>query len=108
MTLSTPPRAAVNVIDKVSAGGRGMGRIGLWMVSLSCCEAATAASAQETPKDIIAAHLRLQGYACDAPKSARRDPRASRPDEAVWIIVCENARYRVRLVPDMADVVEAF
>ncbi len=75
---------------------------------LLCCAAAAAARAQETPKDIIAAHLRLQGYTCDAPKSARRDMRASRPDEAVWIIVCEDARYRVRLVPDMADAIEAF
>jgi hypothetical protein len=85
-----------------------MGRIGFWIVVLACCGCASAARAQETPKDIVAAHLRLQGYTCDAPKSARRDPRASRPDEAVWIIVCENARYRVRLVPDMADVVEPF
>ena len=64
------------------------------------------AQAQELPKDVIAAHLRLQGYSCDAPKSARRDIRASRPDEAVWLIDCRNARYRVRLVPNMADVIE--
>jgi hypothetical protein len=64
------------------------------------------AQAQESPKDVIAAHLRLQGYSCDAPKSARRDIRASRPDEAVWLIDCRNARYRVRLIPDMADVIE--
>lgn len=67
----------------------------------------TAAQAQESPKDIIAAHLRLQGHRCDAPKSARRDAQASRPDEAVWVIVCETGRYRVRLVPNMADVVES-
>lgn len=66
------------------------------------------AQGQEAPKDIIAAHLRIQGYQCDAPKSATRDPRASRPDEQVWLISCENARYRVRLVPDMMDVVEPF
>lgn len=66
----------------------------------------SAAFSQESPKDVIAAHLRLQGYRCDAPKSARRDVRASRPDEAVWLIDCGAARYRVRLVPDMADVIE--
>jgi hypothetical protein len=65
-------------------------------------------SLKESPKDIIAAHLRIEGYQCDAPKSAQRDARASRPDEQVWLIVCENARYRVRLVPDMRDVVEPY
>jgi hypothetical protein len=70
------------------------------------CGALPDAQAQESPKDVIAAHLRLQGYSCDAPKSARRDIRASRPDEAVWLIDCRNARYRVRLAPNMADVIE--
>lgn len=70
--------------------------------------AAPAAQSQEAPKDIIAAHLRLQGYQCDAPKSARRDAQASRPDAQVWLIACENARYRVRLVPDMMDLVEPY
>ncbi len=68
--------------------------------------ALSGAYGQQAPKDIIAAHLRLQGYSCDAPKSARRDVRASRPDEAVWLIDCGAARYRVRLVPNMADVIE--
>lgn len=62
--------------------------------------------ARETPTDVIAAHLRLQGYECDAPRSAKRDGRASRPDEAVWIITCAQAKYRVRLVPNQATVVE--
>lgn len=75
---------------------------------LICCEGSALAQGSETPQDILAAHLRTQGYQCDAPKSARRDLKASRPDGAVWIIACENARYRVRLVPDMADVVEPF
>lgn len=70
--------------------------------------AATAAQGQESPRDVIAAHLRIQGYRCDAPKSARRDPRTSRPDEQVWLISCGNARYRVRLVPDMMDVIEPY
>lgn len=69
---------------------------------------AAPAPAQETPQDIIAAHVRLQGYKCDAPKSATRDPQLSRPGAAVWTIVCEDARYRVRLAPHMADVVEPF
>lgn len=72
------------------------------------CALPAGAVAQEAPKDIIAAHVRLQGYKCDSPRSARRDAAASRPDEAVWLISCERGRYRVRLVPDMADVIEPF
>jgi hypothetical protein len=72
------------------------------------CALAPAALAQETPKDIIAAHVRLQGYKCAAPKSATPDAKASRPDEAVWILVCEDARYKVRLIPHLADVIQPF
>ena len=58
------------------------------------------------PKDDIAAEIRRQGYACQQPQSATRDAQASKPDEAVWLLSCENARYRVRLMPDMAAQVE--
>jgi hypothetical protein len=60
----------------------------------------------EDPKDIIAAQLRAQGYACDDPQSATRDQDASGPDEAAWILTCEGATYRVKLIPDMAAKVE--
>ena len=56
----------------------------------------------ETPKDIIAAHIRMQGFACDKPVSAEQDRGHSRPNEAVWLLKCEDRSYRVRLVPDMA------
>ena len=60
----------------------------------------------EDPKDIIAAQLRDQGYDCDKPQSATRDENASGPDEAAWIVACEGASYRVKLIPDMAAKVE--
>jgi hypothetical protein len=84
----------------------GLTAIGMSLVNLS--GPLPAARAQETPEDVIAAHVRLQGFKCDAPKSATRDARASRPEAQVWTIVCKNARYRVRLVPDMADIIEPF
>ena len=56
----------------------------------------------ETPKDIIAAHIRMQGFACENPVSAEHDRGSSKPNEAVWLLKCENHSYRVRLVPDMA------
>lgn len=64
------------------------------------------AADEETPPEIIAVHLRDQGYKCDKPESAKRDKVASRPDEPVWILTCENATYRVREIPDQAAKVE--
>lgn len=60
----------------------------------------------DSAKDDIAAQIRRQGYACDQPQSATRDTQASKPDEAVWVLRCEDASYRVRLMPDMAAQVE--
>jgi hypothetical protein len=60
----------------------------------------------EVPPDIIAVQIRKQGYECTNPKSAKRDLEQSKPDLPVWILTCENATYRVRLVGNMADHVE--
>lgn len=60
----------------------------------------------ESSKDVIAAHIRTQGFVCDTPSSAVRDTAASKPNEVVWMLTCEDASYRVRLVPDMAAQVE--
>jgi hypothetical protein len=63
-----------------------------------------AQAAEEMPPEIIAAQIRDQGYSCDKPLSAKRD--GERSDDAVWTLKCQNATYRVRLVPDMAAHVE--
>jgi hypothetical protein len=60
----------------------------------------------ETPVNIISDQIRRQGFACDEPRQAERDPQASRPNETVWILRCGNATYRVTLIPDMAARVE--
>jgi hypothetical protein len=62
--------------------------------------------AQENPAEIIAAHIRQQGFECPKALQAQRDRRASRPNETAWTLRCSNATYRVRLVPDMAAHVE--
>ena len=68
--------------------------------------AAQAADSEEIPADIIAVQIRKQGYECKNPQSAKRDADASQPDLPVWILTCENASYRVRLVGNMADRIE--
>jgi hypothetical protein len=87
---------------------RVMGRVALAVLGLlgAVATAFAAGTADEDPRNVLAAQLRDQGYACDQPQSAERDAQASRPDEAVWIVQCESARYRIRLDPDMAAKVE--
>jgi len=63
-------------------------------------------AAAQTPPQALAAQIRTQGYACKPPLHAMRDTRRSRPDEAVWILHCGRAAYRIRLDPDMAAHVE--
>ncbi|MFN0217818.1 MAG: hypothetical protein ACKVP4_03270 [Hyphomicrobium sp.] len=64
------------------------------------------AFAAEMSKEIIAAQIRKQGHQCVNPQSATRDDAASKPDETYWMLTCENASYRVRLIPKMAAQVE--
>lgn len=60
------------------------------------------AFAEEDAKSVIAAQVRAQKHPCGTAENATRDKRLSKPDSAVWILVCDNATYRVRLHPDMA------
>jgi len=81
--------------------------LGLVAGSLSVVNATTGLAAdEEKPPEIIASHIRDQGFECDKPESAKRDKEASRPDEPVWILTCENATYRVREIADQAAKVE--
>jgi hypothetical protein len=73
-----------------------------------CC--ASPAFAQTDSADDTAAaalvgdQVREQGLACAEPAAATRDP--SVDDDAVWLLTCSDAKYRVRLVPDQAAVIE--
>jgi hypothetical protein len=69
-----------------------------WIVALS---SAVAAQGEAEALQVVADQVRTQGYACANPQAVQRDPDLSRPDLPVWILTCENNRYRVELVPDM-------
>jgi hypothetical protein len=75
------------------------------VVSLQFC-GSMSLSAEEISAEIIAVQIRDQRYPCDKALSAKRDEKLSTPNEAAWILKCENAIYRVRLIPDMAAKVE--
>ncbi len=93
-------------------GGRPLGAgtwSGTWlcrMISIVLGLGADACLAQETPVSIIAAQIRQQGFTCEEPRRAERDVQASRPNEVVWTLICENTTYRVTLIPNMAARVE--
>ncbi len=94
-------------------GGRPSG-VGTWSGTWLCgmvsvvlgLGAGGACLAQETPVSIIAAQIRQQGFTCEEPRRAERDVQASRPNEVVWTLICENTTYRVTLIPNMAARVE--
>ena len=67
-----------------------------------------AAHAQQPtmPAETLAAQVRLQGHRCDEPLSATRDTALSMPNEAVWVLKCANASYRLSAIPNMAAKVE--
>jgi hypothetical protein len=69
-----------------------------WVAAL--CSVAAAQQNSEALQ-VVADQVRTQGYACANPQGVQRDPDLSRPDLPVWILTCENNRYRVELVPDM-------
>ena len=87
-------------------------RRGSWVAAL--CLWPTLGLAAEMPdpnqpeqaKTILAGQIRQQGHLCDKSLEARHDAAQSQPDQPVWILVCSNATYRVRLRPDMAARVE--
>ena len=80
----------------------------IFLAGVLSAQTATGVSAaeQETPQGIIAAHIRDQGFKCEKPQDAKRDTKTSKPNETVWLLTCENATYRVTLVPDLAAKVE--
>ena len=54
----------------------------------------------------VADTVRDQGLPCAEVMAAHRDPAASRPDEAAWVLTCSDARYRVRYMGDRAPEIE--
>jgi hypothetical protein len=67
---------------------------------------ADGATAQEAPKDIVAAAVRDKGYECNDPQDIKADPNDTTPEEEAWIIRCENGAYRVKFMGDQGAEVE--
>ena len=89
-------------------------RVALWALVTLATSAMNPATAQqlgigeETPAGILAVRLRQQGHRCDEPARAEPDADRSRAGERAWVVKCANASYRIRLMPNMAAVIEPF
>lgn len=64
------------------------------------------AVAQETPTTVVTAAVRDAGYVCEKPERVMPDKSETRPDEKVWVILCERGGYRVRFMGDAGPKVE--
>jgi hypothetical protein len=64
------------------------------------------ATAQEDPKDVVAAAVRESGYECTAPQEISADPENTSSDEKAWVIRCEERAYRVKFLGDRGAEVE--
>jgi hypothetical protein len=95
LVLSAPRIGFFSIVSILIVDSSGGGLIGL-----------PAHAAGETPKDMLAAQIRIQGAACGKALSAVRDARRSKPDHEVWVLKCSNATYRISRFPDMAAKVE--
>jgi hypothetical protein len=60
----------------------------------------------EKVQNMLAAQIRMQGFACDKSLGAVKNTKRSRPDHDVWVLRCSNASYRISRAPDMAARVE--
>lgn len=60
----------------------------------------------EDPKDLLATQVREQGHECKNPQKAQELKDQSSADETVWQLECENTKYRIKLIPDMAAEIE--
>jgi|tagenome__1003787_1003787.scaffolds.fasta_scaffold18497161_1 hypothetical protein len=86
-------------------------QVAQWVLLVTLMSAANPATPQqpgvtEGPAGILAVQLRQQGHRCDEPARAEPDAARSRPDERAWVVKCANASYRMRLMPNMAALIE--
>ena len=67
-----------------------------WFIT-SWTVTATANNFEQT-ETILSAVARKQGYKCLEPIEAIKDPADSIPEEMAWLLRCNNATYKIKLV----------
>ncbi len=85
---------------------RNLRRMAAGFLAALASGAAQPALAEDAATKLLTDQLKLQGFECKNAQSATRDNAASKPDEVVWIVKCDGASYRMRVIPDMAARIE--
>src|SRR5262245_11382416 len=83
-----------------------LGAVALTLAAGAASIDTAAADSSESAKNVIAIQIRKQGYKCDNPVSATPERTTGNPDDKLWVLQCEDASYRVHLIPDVAAHVE--
>jgi len=73
-------------------------------VAYSASLTPVAAAKKQSPEE-IAAHVRLKGLPCGKAQKARQITQRGMPSATVWLLFCDNANYRIWLVPGEAATV---
>jgi len=60
----------------------------------------------ESVETIGSSVVRREGYKCEKPIKATKDVEDSIPEEMAWVLKCENATYKVQLLPHYLSAVE--
>jgi len=66
---------------------------------------ATKAQSQNPDMTIIADQIRGQGFACSTAVSIENIAAESAADQPVYKLMCDNATYKVHVIPDQAAIV---
>jgi len=89
----------------MTVGFAGRAALALAAIGAVFALAAPVLAQENGPIKVLAATVRTHGHECTEPQGATRDGEAV-ADQAVWILRCKNASYRVRLSPNRNAVVE--
>jgi hypothetical protein len=81
-------------------------RFGGFAIGMAAVAIAAGGASAQDPTATLADTVRDRGHPCAEAMSSERDQSASRADEAVWILTCSDARYRIRYPGDTAPQVE--
>jgi hypothetical protein len=81
-------------------------RVCVVFVSAFSAPASSAGTQEKDAATAIATKIRIEGYACRTPVAATRDKAHSRPGETAWVVDCDNATYRITLIPHRLSVIQ--
>jgi len=92
----------MNRVNLTDAQGTGVRLALLALIAAAVLFLPPAAVAQlKDAKEVLAVRVREQNHPCNRPLTAERDEARSKAHEAVWLLRCDNADYRLRLRMDM-------